>query len=171
MPDRKYRQTRQCLYCSLREERTLTELEAAFEHTRVWKARCPKCGSARSRGGTSEVPALSAAQLAIWATTRDLSFSSQDEDVVLARPESWALLLETLDDPRTLKSKKKTLLAALFVIVFDELRAPRHDPELIRAVATALRARQRLITELGTRHMPGTIARRVRAVIASGDPP
>ena len=171
MPDRKYRQTRQCLSCSLREEQTLTELEAAFEHTRAWKARCPKSGSARSRGGTSEVPALSAAQLAIWATTRDLSFSSQDEDVLFARPESWALLLEMLDDPRTLKSKKKTLLAALFVIVFDELRAPCHDPELIRAVARALRARQGLITELGTRHMPGTIARRVSAVIAAGDPP
>lgn len=171
MPERKYRQTRQCLNCSLRQERTLTELEAAFEHTRVWKARCPKCGSERSRGGTGEVPALSAAQLAIWATTRDLSFFSQDEDILLARPESWALLIETLDDARSLKSKKKTLLAALFVIVFDELRAPRHDPELIRAVTRALRARQGLISELGTRHMPGTIARRVSAVIASEDPP
>ena len=171
MPDRKYRQTRQCLNCSLREERALTEMEAAFERTRVWKAHCPQCGSTHSRGGTSEVPALSAAQLAIWATTRDLSFFAQDEDILLARPESWALLLETLDDARTLKSKKKTLLAALFVIVFDELRAPRHDPELIRAVARALRARQGLITELGTRHMPGTIARRVSAVIAAGDPP
>jgi len=145
-------------------------MEAAFERTRVWKARCPKCGSTHSRGETNEVPALSAVQLATWATTRDLSFFSQDEDIYLARPESWAFLLETLDDARTLKSKKKTLLAALFVIVFDELRAPRHDRELIRAVAMALRARQGLITELGTRHMPGTIARRVSAVIASGDP-
>jgi hypothetical protein len=117
------------------------------------------------------VPALSAAQLAIWATTRDLSFLAQDEDILLARPESWALLLETLDDARTLKSKKKTLLAAVFLIVFDELRAPRHDPDLIRAVIVALRARQGLITELGKRHMSGSIARRVSAVIAAAELP
>ena len=149
----------------------LTELEAAFEHTRVWETSCPKCGSARLRGGTSEVPALSATQLAIWATKRDFSFLSQDEEIFLARPESWALLLETLDDARTLKSKKKTLLAALFVIVFDQLRAPRHDPELIRAIVTALRARPGLIAELGTRHISGSVARRVTAVIAAGDLP
>jgi hypothetical protein len=170
MPDRKYRQTRQCLSCGHREERTLTELDAAFERTRVWDTPCPKCGSALSRGGTSEVPALSAAQIATWATTRDLSFISQDEDILLARPESWALLLETLDNTRTLKQKKKTLLAALFVIVFDQLRAPRRDPEVIRAVVMALRARKGLINELGTRHLPGSIARRVIAIIAAGDP-
>ena len=148
----------------------LTEPEAAFEHTRVWEAPCPKCGSARSRGGTSEVPELSAAQLAIWATKRDVSFFAQDEDIVLARPESWALLLETLDDDRTLESKKKTLLAALFVIVFDQLRAPSHDPELIRAIVMALRARPGLIAELGTRHISGSVARRVTAVIETEDP-
>jgi hypothetical protein len=135
----------------------------------VWETPCPKCGSALSRSGTSEVPELSAAQLAIWATRRDRSFSSQDEGILLARPESWALLIETLDDSQTLRSKRKTLLAALFVLVFDHLRAPRHDPELIRAVIMALRARKGVIDELGTRHLPGSIARRVSAVIAAAD--
>jgi len=114
------------------------------------------------------VPALSTAQLAIWATRRDFSFSAQDEDILLARPESWVLLIETLDDPRALTSKRKTLLAALFVIVFDHLRTPGNDPEFVRPVIEALRARQELITDLGTRHMSGSIARRVSAVIASG---
>lgn len=147
----------------------LTELEAAFEHTRVWTAPCLECGSTRSRAGTSDVPALSAAQLAMWATSRDFRFSDQDEEILLARPESWALLIETLDDARALKSKRKTLLTALFVIVFDHMRVPGHDPEFIRPVITELRARQELITALGTRHMSGSIARRVSAIIGAGD--
>ena len=156
-----YRQTRHCLNCGLEEEREISSLEAAFEHSRVWDAPCPKCGSTKQRGGTTETPALSAEQLAIWAGNKDIVFYSQDEDILLARPESLNLLLQCLDDSRTLRSKRKTLLAALYVIIYDHLAQKRNDPLVVSRVAAALRERRGMIAELGTRHIDGYILKRV----------
>lgn len=160
-----HRQTRHCLNCGLKEERKISSLEAAFEHSRVWDAPCPKCGSTKQRGGTTQIPALSAEQLAIWGGNKDIAFYSQDEDILLARPESLDLLLQCLDDSRTLKSKRKTLLAALFVIVYDHLAPNRNDPLVVSRVASALRERRGMIAELGTRHISGYILKRVSPAI------
>ncbi len=94
---------------------------------------------------------------------------------ILARPESWELLLESLDDARTLKAKKKKLLAALFLIVSDHLSLKRNDPAVLRRVLAALRERNAVIAELGTRHIGrhigGSIVKRVTAAIATTDRP
>jgi len=160
-----YRQTRQCFDCGFEEERKISSLEAAFEHSRVWNALCPKCGSTKSRGGTAEIPDLSAEQLAIWAGNKDIAFSSQDEDIVIARPESLELLLLYIDDCRTLKSKRMTLLAALFVIIYDHLAPKRNDPLVVSRVVSALRERRKMIAELGTSHIGGDILKRVSPAI------
>jgi hypothetical protein len=160
-----HRQTRQCFNCGFKEERKISSLEAAFEHSRVWNAPCSKCGSTKSRGGTTAIPALSAEQLAIWAGNKDIAFSSQDEDILLARPDSLDLLLQYLDDCRTLKSKRRTLLAALFVIIYDHLAPKRNDPLVVSRVVSALRERRRMIAELGTRHIGGYILKRVSPAI------
>lgn len=160
-----YRQTRHCLNCGLEEERKISSLEAAFEHSRVWNVPCPKCGSTKGRGGTTQTPALSAEQLAIWAGNKRIAFYSQDEDILLARPESLNLLLQCLDDSRTLRSKRKTLLAALFVIIYNHLAPQRADPLVVSRVASALRERRGMIAELGTRHIGGYILKRVSPAI------
>jgi hypothetical protein len=160
-----YRQTRHCSNCGFKEERKISSLEAAFEHSRVWNTPCPKCGSTRSHGGTTEVPALSAEQLATWAGNKDIVFFSQDENILLARPESLELLLQCLDDPRTLRSKRKVLLAALFVIIYDRLAPERKDPLVVGRVVAALRERRGMIAELGTRHIAGHTLKRVRPAI------
>lgn len=160
-----HRQTRHCLNCGLKEERKISSLDAAFEHSRVWEAPCPNCGSTKQRGGTAEIPALSAEQLAIWAGDKGIVFYSQDEDILLARPESLNLLLQYLDDTHTLKSKRKTLLAALFVLIYDHLPPKRNDPLLVGRVASALRERRGMIAELGTRHIAGHILRHVSPVV------
>jgi hypothetical protein len=149
------------------EERDISALEAAFEHSRVWNAPCPKCGSTKARGGTCEIPRLSLEQLSIWAGNKNIHFLSQDEDIALARPESLELLLQCLDDSGTLKSKRKTLLAALFVIIYDHLAPKRSDPLVVGRVASALRERRAAIAELGTRHIDGCILKRV--IPAIGD--
>lgn len=143
----------------------ISSLEAAFEHSRVWDAPCPKCGATQQRGGTVEIPALSVEQLAIWAGNKDITFYSQDEDILLAHPESLNLLLQYLDDTRTLKSKRKTLLAALFVIIYDHLAPKRNDPLVVSRVVSALRERSGTIAELGTRHIAGYILKRVSPAI------
>ena len=160
-----HRQTRHCLNCGLKEERKISSLDAAFEHSRAWDAPCPNCGSTKQRGGAVETPALSAEQLAIWAGNKDIVFDSQDEDILLARPESLNLLLQYLDDTHTLKSKRKTLLAALFVIIYDHLPPKRNDPLLVGRVASALRERKGVIAELGTRHIAGRILSHVSPVV------
>jgi len=161
------RQTRQCWNCGLKEERSISSLDAAFEHGRAWNAPCPKCGSSKSRAAATEIPSLSTAQLAVWAGDKKIFFSSQDEDIVLARPESLELLLQCLDDSRTLKSKKKTLLAALFVIIYDHLPAKRNNPLLVSRVVAALGERRTTIAELGTQHIDSYILK--RALPAIGD--
>jgi hypothetical protein len=149
------------LNCGLEEVRSIRSLDAAFEHGRIWDAPCPRCGSTKSRGGTTEIPELSAEQLAIWAGDATIYLSSQDEDIVLARPRSLELLLQYLDDPRTLKSKRRTLLAALFVIIYDHMGHKRNDPVVVSRVVSALRERREAIAELGTRHVGGYILKRV----------
>ena len=159
------RQTRKCFDCGFEEWRTLRSLDAAFEHSRAWDAPCSRCGSCKVRGGSTEIPRLSAEQLAVWAVSKNARFSSQDEDIFIARPESLELLLQFLDNPQTLTAKKKVLLGALFVIAHDNLGPKRNDPTLVSRIAAALRERRRIVDELGTRHISGHIFRRVKPAI------
>lgn len=159
------RQTRKCRECGFVEKRDLPPLEAAFEHGRVWKGPCLKCGLTQLQGGTTEIPPLSAEQLEVWANNEEFEFSSQDEDIVLARPESLALLLQCLDDSRTPASKRATLLAALFVIIYDHLGPGRQDRERVDQVVSALSERAAVIDELGTHHIDEYILKRVRTVL------
>jgi hypothetical protein len=155
------RQTRTCFNCAFEEERTLRSLDAAFEHSRIWDAPCPRCASTKVRGSFTETPELSAEQLAVWAVNKNAHFSSQDEDILIARPESLELVLQFLDDTRTLTSKRKVLLAALFAIIYDNLGQKRNDPAIVSRASAALRERRLMIRELGTRHISGRILRHV----------
>src|SRR5260221_148027 len=113
------------------------------------------------------MPALSSEQFDAWAKDENLLFSSEDEDIILAQPEALHLILKVIDAPGTLPSKKKVLLAALFVMIYNSLSPKHKDMVVVKTVASALRERRALIAELGTKHVGEYILR--RALPAVGD--
>ncbi|OKH49260.1 hypothetical protein NIES2101_21335 [Calothrix sp. HK-06] len=113
-----YEQNRTCDNCGYEETRFLDELSAAFEQTRVWEEPCLKCSS-RDFGGSSSMPKLSRSILEVWATNDRLSFSQQDEDLVIASRDDLELILEFLDSPSTHIWQRRVLASALHLLWYD----------------------------------------------------
>lgn len=161
-----YRQTRHCAKCGHVDRRDLSEIKAAFEESRAWKEPCPSCGSFSFKAGSCQMPNLSAQQLAIWGGNDDLYFLEQDEDLILAVPENIELLLQGFDSEAILTSKRKVLLSALLILIFDHHEHSRNKPEIVQQVLEGLRARRDRVTEVGTQHVPGYIRKRAGPLLA-----
>jgi hypothetical protein len=71
----------------------------------------------------------------------------------VSRPVGTIVLVECGLDSRTPKSKKRTLLAALFAIAYDHLAQKPTDSFVVSRVVSALRQRRRVIAQLGTGHI------------------
>ncbi|RUT00784.1 hypothetical protein DSM106972_071930 [Dulcicalothrix desertica PCC 7102] len=118
MSTEQYEQSRTCDSCGYEEKRLLDELSAAFEQTRAWGEPCPQCGSTEFSESAS-MPGLSRSVLSIWATNDGLSFSQQDEDLVIASRDNLELILEFLDSPSTHIWKRRVLASALHVLWYN----------------------------------------------------
>ncbi|HLP11172.1 MAG TPA: hypothetical protein VK177_04510 [Flavobacteriales bacterium] len=62
----------------------------------------------------------------------ELYIDEQDEEIILAKEINLALILELVDDPVTLRSKKQTLYAALCVLIYDSINSNNKLLELVR---------------------------------------
>lgn len=166
------RQTRVCGRCGFEETRLLDPIEAAFEHGRmwIWSEPCLKCGSTELGSSTCDTPALSAAQLEVWTKDESIRFFDQDEDIVLARPEFLDLLVEYFDKPSTLDSKRKVLLAALFVMVYDHSGSEGTDSQVIARVTSVLAARRAAIGQLGIGHISDYVLERALPMLGTAVP-
>lgn len=167
MSTRDYPQTRVCGACGFSDQRTLDEMQAAFEETRAWTEPCVRCGSSKFRSESCAMPDLSERQLEYWAERESVCFLSEDEDIILAQADKLELLLACFDSGRTLMARKRVLLAALFCIVYDELRVPtRRRQAIIDRIVHALRARRVALEEVGVRHIARYIYRPVAPLLA-----
>jgi hypothetical protein len=118
MSTQKYEQNRTCDNCGYEEKRLLDELSAAFEKTRMWEEPCFQCGSTQLSESCS-TPALSRSILSVWAMNDELSFSQQDEDLIIASKDNLELILEFLDSSSTNIWKRRALASALYVLWYD----------------------------------------------------
>ena len=68
----------------------------------------------------SQKPALSEELLEVWAYDEGLTFSSQDEDLLLGCASAFPLLTKFVQRCNVSKHKRGVLLSALCIIVFDD---------------------------------------------------
>lgn len=153
MTSQEYKQTRSCEKCGYTETRFLDELTAAFEQTRLWEEPCSQCGSTDFSKGSCSIPLHTRTQFQMWATDAKLSFSSQDEDLILASPNNLELLLEFLDSPSTHRAKRQVLASALYILWYDSYPETGQkylkNIELAERIAKEINKRTSLLIELG----------------------
>jgi len=154
MTPQKYEQTRSCAKCGYEEMRFLDELTAAFEQTRAWKEPCSRCGSTDFSRESNDLPSLSRKQLEIWAINDELSFSEQDEDLILATPTNLELLLKFLDSPNSHIRQRRVLASALYILWYDAYPQTsenyfQKNAEFAEKVAEEISKRTSLLIELG----------------------
>lgn len=150
-----YNQYKVCGSCGHEDQREISTEIAAFEERRKWTAACPKCGSRETVNSGVTLPELTRELMEIWAKDESLSFYEQDEDVCLAEEDNIEFMLEFLDSNKTLPSKRSMLLAALCVLIHDNVPEDEGDDpdiniEVANRVAGELKKRIELFVELDT---------------------
>ena len=148
-----YNQFKECASCGFEDKREIGLEIAAFEETRIWNNPCPKCGCLEIRSSAMHIPEPNRELMAIWSTDLNLSFYEQDEDICLASEENFKLLLEFLDASSTLLPKKSILLAALCILIYDNIPDDHHhamNSEIANIASFELKKRIGLFVELDT---------------------
>lgn len=153
-----YRQTRTCAACAREESRQLPAELAAFVERSHWSAPCQHCGSETfSAIGTSRPP-LDRELLNEWSSHSDLSFSVEDEDLIMADAEALPLLQEFVQRRDIPETKRAILLSALCVIVYENTFDPADpsadiDEEIATAVIEFLKEHIWLFDEIDTDYL------------------
>ena len=101
----------------------------------------------------TSTPAINHELLDEWSREPKLSFSRQDEDLLLADRETLPLLLTFVQRRDILASKRSILLSALCVLIFDNTPDPddphaEGDFELAATVAEFLSRNSWLFSEI-----------------------
>ncbi|MDH5654801.1 MAG: hypothetical protein OEZ34_02765 [Spirochaetia bacterium] len=167
--NKKYKQERKCSNCGFLEQRQVSHTEASFEITRRWEDPCPQCGS-NSFGMISDSPVLTEESLSIWANDEKMYFLGQDEHLMLAEEENIDLLVSFLDNQSVPASKRSILLAALCIILFDNLLEENiqdgyASEEISEYLVSILKKRLKYFSELDTIDISGYVRKVVYPVL------
>ncbi len=121
---------------------------------------CPACGSRKCAGVACPMATLTPSLLDEWGRDQQLSVEEQDEAIILADPENLPLILRGLECLSYIASKKRVLLEALCVMLYDAIVeqdyvtytveekrerlaiAEKVKPELVKRVDLLLRPEQ-----------------------------
>jgi len=130
-----------CKDCGNTDVFTLTKIEAAFsiEDSAIQKTACTKCGSFKWSSYWHNKPDLDGELLDAWGNGPNLSFLDQDEDIILAEEANVPLFLDAIDKQNYPQKKLNILLAALCIMVYDNVIADEEytEQENIRRRKTA----------------------------------
>jgi hypothetical protein len=119
-----YLLTKTCLQGKHLNKFNLTKIEAAFEKYSFQKysqVPCSQCGDETPASMSCESPKIDQELLDLWGNDRSLYFSSQDEDIIVAQMNYLNMILNVVDEQKYLESKIGTLIAALCVMLYDNL--------------------------------------------------
>lgn len=105
--------------------RELSDREAAFVELSRWREfwdlACSACGSKKCASVGMPALTLTASLLDEWGQDPALSVNEQDEEIILADPQYLPLILRGMESPSYLDSKKRVLLEALCVMLYDAI--------------------------------------------------
>jgi predicted nucleic-acid-binding Zn-ribbon protein len=107
-----------CGYVSIYE---LSKREAAFFDSLALEktSRCIKCRGTNSSGSSRSIPDIDHELLSEWASDPNLSFLSQDQDLIIADLPA-RLIAEFYCSEKTDESQRSWLLNAIMVKLHDE---------------------------------------------------
>gem|GEM_PF-5323657 len=116
-----YRLWWDCADCDAENELQLSKFEAAFLESAnaATELRCKKCGSLNHESRTSELPEIDEEILDAWSSNNELCFSSEDEDMFMDGLQ-FSMLTRYYRSEKTTKLKRKALLAAIMIKVYDD---------------------------------------------------
>ncbi|SKC77672.1 hypothetical protein [Ohtaekwangia koreensis] len=124
----KYKLSRTCKDCKNVDVFELTKLQAAFSHTddidKFWNVNCSVCGSTNCKMINKESVKIDEELLNLWGMDSNLSFATQDEDIILADVAYFDIILNSIDDDRFLDKKIDLLTSALCILLFDNIVSP-----------------------------------------------
>ncbi len=130
-----------CKDCGNTDTFGLTKIEAAFslKDRLLQNMKCTKCGSEKWSYYRHDKPDIDAELLDIWGHDPKLFFMDQDEDIILAEENNLPLFLKAIDKQDYPERKLNILLAALCIIVYDNVIADEEytQEENIRRRKTA----------------------------------
>lgn len=112
-------QTRKCGNCGLEDSREIQTYDAAFVERHQWNEPCRRCGSTFFSYRTLDKPEVSDDLLQQWCMEKDLSFSPQDEDLFVRDCARIRTVMQFVANNEVLTSKRRVLLAALCIWVYD----------------------------------------------------
>lgn len=146
-----YTQTRTCSDCNHEDTRELTEREAAFVELQnwceYWETPCSQCGSRKCESVGIQEVSLTESLLDEWGKNTNLSVNEQDEEIILGNPQYMDLLLRGIESENYLVCKKRVLLEALCVILYDAIVKDEEysDEENLQRLKVAEKVKPELI--------------------------
>lgn len=137
----KYQKTCECENVDSFE---VTRKEAAFnlKEQEIWNQGCSKCGSKDFVALTHPQIDFDLDLIVEWGNNSEYSFIQQDEELLLAEENNVEMILEVLDYHNILNQKRKILIEALCVIVYDNIDLEEGNQELKDKVANELTKRK-----------------------------
>jgi hypothetical protein len=163
MSDFNYYIERTCKVCANCDRFELTKNQKAFElfdFNTIWNSRCSKCGSTNCESIGGPAIELDKELMLDWGRDPNLSLMEQDEELLLADGKYVDLMIDILDHEDILANKRKILVEALCIIVYDNLVETEdeesfmyQDPQLLDKVTKALKERIDLLEEACDRVM------------------
>jgi len=140
---------RTCKSCGNADKFYLTKREKAFglyDSSKIWKANCSKCCESECLSIGGHLIEIDKELIMDWGNDESLFFIQQDEDLILAEEKYLYLILDILDNHEILETKRRILVSALFVLIYDNLvNKEENNLNLLNRVSTELLARKELI--------------------------
>nr|WP_321222451.1 hypothetical protein [uncultured Psychroserpens sp.] len=125
----------------------VTKIEAAFNlrEKEIWNLKCSKCGGKNATSVISNSPEIDKELLQIWTDNLEYLFCQQDEELSLAQySDNIDLYIEFIDDDSVPLEKKKVLIEALCVMIYDRSKKTNSDEDkkIVNKISSELKKRE-----------------------------
>jgi len=151
--------TRTCQNCGNKDDIYLTKKQKAFElynFNKVWNQECTVCKSTECYSVGGFPIELDKELLLEWALDSSLHINPQDDEIILAEERYIDMMIDVLDNYDISEIKKRILVEALCIIIYDSIIGRDEDIEilhkneaLIERVAAELIKRQPVVLAAG----------------------
>ncbi len=139
----KYEYEIQCK-CGHTETIEVTRKEACFglKEREILNKKCLKCGKSNTKSMSHSMVEIDKDLLLEWGNNEDYRFLEQDEELILAEEEYIDVILDVLDNHQILQDKRNSLIEALCVLIFDNVKIDsKANQDLIDRLVKELKKR------------------------------
>jgi hypothetical protein len=132
---------RTCKKCNNTDKLFVSKRELVFElfdKNKIWNTPCTKCGKIECSSVGFSQPEIDEDLWSEWARNDELSFMSQDEDLIIAEEKYLPKILLLLDSTNISNWKRIILASALCVLYRSAYDYRELKPELVDKIGKEL---------------------------------